>query len=95
MAQIKTLLAQPRSRAILVGIVALVVIAAIYLALAAAQGLPPFSAPEVSMSNTQILLDRSLAMQEPFESGTTKIEAAIQVINDTVLNQPVVVIPAW
>ncbi len=90
MTQAKINLSHLGFRPILVGVITLVVIPAIYLSLAATFGLPPFRTSETSLSNTEILLDRSSAMQEPLESGITKQEAAIGVINKMVLNQQVV-----
>ncbi len=62
-------------------------LAAIYLGLGVFLGLPPFAGQETSLSNTEILLDRSAAMEEPFFGGITKMEAAVQAIDNQLLNQ--------
>ena len=81
---VRNIITQPRFiAATLVAIIAIV-----YFSLAGAMDWPPFSGSETGRSNLVILLDRSIAMEGPLDDGT-KFEAAIRVINEQVLDQPV------
>lgn len=78
---------QARLRALRLGGLLLTVGAILYFGLGAFLGFPPFGGEKTPSSNTQILLDGSSAMEERFFGGLTRMEAAVQAIDNQVLNQ--------
>ena len=61
--------------------------AILYFGLGAFLGFPPFGGEKTPSSNTQLLLDGSSAMEERFFGGLTRMEAAVQAIDNQVLKQ--------
>ena len=66
----------------------ILLLGAIFLVWPLLSGLSLFAGPKSSLSNTEILIDRSVAMNESFWGGQSKLEFTQETIADKLLSQP-------
>ena len=72
----------------MVGVPVILLLGIVFLVWPLISGLSLFSGLKSSLSNTEILIDRSLPMNDPYWGGQSKLQFAQQLIGDKLLSRP-------